>query len=274
MTWKSILTATLTIGLLIALGIALPARTADLAAAQTQASSPDVAHSSAAPAFRFERGAALPLALAFTDERGRQRNLSEFFGAKPVLMVFGYYHCPRLCSTVMDGVLQGVQGIDLPYAIVGVGIDPAETPEDAARKHAAYLAADTGANRLHLLTGSQDNIAKLARAAGFEYRYGRASGQYDHPAGFLIATPDGHISRYFTGLRFERRDIRLALIEAAGNRIGPLSERIALLCSHYDPVQGRYTWAALGLVRIAGLASMVLLAGGIWLLHRRKGASA
>lgn len=226
-----------------------------------------------APGFRQQRGQALPLDLAFLDEIGRSRSLRDFFGKQPVLLVFGYYHCPRLCSTIMDGVLQSVQDIDLPLAIVGVGIDPAETPQDAARKHGAYLAAYPDMKHtLHLLTGSRAPIARLARAAGFDYRHDSASGQYDHPAGFLIATPDGHISRYFTGLRFERRDVRLALIEASGNRIGPLSERILLLCSHYDPVQGRYSWAVMGLLRVAGLASVLLLAGGLWMLRRRKGA--
>ncbi len=249
-----------------------PLAPASAAGAATAHVTPDGADTGPAAAFRQQRGQALPLDLMFTDESGRSRILREFFGKMPVVMVFGYYHCPRLCSTVMDGVLQSVQGVDLPHAIVGVGIDPGETPEDAARKHAAYLGAGAGTDTLHLLTGSQGNIARLARAAGFDYRYDDASGQYDHPAGFLIATPDGHISRYFTGLRFERRDVRLALIEASGNRIGPVSERILLLCSHYDPVQGRYSWAVITLLRFAGLASVLLLAGGVWMLRRRKGA--
>src|SRR5690606_30273511 len=72
-----------------------------------------------APRFQQRLGQDLPLQAAFVDARGKQRTLSEYFGHTPVVLVFGYYHCPRLCSTVMDGVLQSVRNAGIPHTTVG-----------------------------------------------------------------------------------------------------------------------------------------------------------
>lgn len=222
--------------------------------------------------FRQNLGADLPLQTMFRDAAGNSARLGDYFGKYPVVMVFGYYHCPRLCDTVMDGVLQGVQNAGLPHVIVGIGIDPRESADDASRKLAAYQGAGDHARDLHLLTGGRDQIARLAHAAGFEYEYDEESGQYSHPAGFLVATPEGKISRYFTGLRFDRRDVRLALIEASDERVGSLAEQVLLLCSHYDPLTARYSVTVMAIVRIAAFFGMAALALGIW-AARRHGAN-
>lgn len=227
------------------------------------------ARAAAMPQFSQNLGKELPLHATFVDAHGQRRTLGDYFGNTPVVLVFGYYHCPRLCSTLMDGVLQSVQSAGLPYSIVGIGIDPRETPQDAARKLAAYQPGEDNATALHLLTGGQDQISSLARAAGFQYEYDPESDQYSHPAGFLIATPEGSISRYFSGLRFDRRDIRLGLIEASHERIGSVIEQVLLLCSHYDPLAGRYTLTVMTWVRIFGVLTIALLVGTIWLFRKR-----
>jgi protein SCO1/2 len=199
--------------------------------------------------------------------------LGDYFDDAPVVMVFGYYHCPRLCSTLMDGVLQVLGDAGLPHVIVAIGIDPRETSRDAARKLAVYRSTEgDDASRLHLLTGQPEEIAALARAAGFRYEYNQDSDQYSHPAGFLVATPNGRISRYFFGLRFDRRDIRLALIEASSQRIGTLAEQVQLLCSHYDPLTGRYTVTVMTWIRVFATSSIILLILGVWLAvwHARR----
>lgn len=221
--------------------------------------------------FRQNLGARLPLGALFQDERGETRELGSFFDNGPVLLVLGYYHCPRLCSTVMAGVLQSVQDLSLPYSVVAVSIDPRETPDIAARQHAFYVSTDAqNGNALHLLTGQNAAIADLTRLAGFAWRYDAASDQYTHPAGFMIVSPEGRISRYFPGVRFDRRDVRLALIEASEDRTGTLAERITLLCSHYDPVQGRYSLAVMQLVRVFSALLLLIMLGWLWRLARRK----
>jgi len=172
----------------------------------------------------------------------------------------------------MDGVLESLAGVRLPahaYRVLGVSIDPSEDARLAARKKASYqsLLAHAG-GELHLLTGAKPQIDALASSAGFEYAYDRETQQYAHPAGFLVATPDGRISHYFMGVRFDPRDVRLALIDASSGRIGSPVDRLLLLCSHYDPATGRYSTTAFTLVRVVCL--MVLAALSIWIWRARK----
>lgn len=226
--------------------------------------------------FQFSQnlGAQLPLHTRLVDESGRQQALGHYFGRDPVIVVFGYYRCRHLCSTLMDSLLQSVQDIGVPFGIVGISIDPRETPQDAARKLAEYKTAGAGAVVPHLLTGGQEQTSRLAHIAGFPYAYDRQSGQYTHPAGFLIATPEGRISRYVSGLSFDRRDLRLALVEASNRVVGSWTEQVLLLCSHYDPAAGRYTLAVMALLRVFGMATLALLVATIWYVRKRSRARA
>jgi protein SCO1/2 len=212
-------------------------------------------------------GAQLPLQATFTDESGHSTHLAAYFGAQPAVLVLGYYRCPNLCSTLMDGVLESLADAHLPpraYRILGVSIDPSETAGIAARKKASYMPLLARTGDLHLLTGDARQIAALAESAGFRYRYDAEMRQFAHPAGFLIATPDGKISHYFMGVRFDARDVRLALVDASSGRIGTPVDRLLLLCSHVDPATGRYTLVALNAVRAVCLAVLLLLAGWMW----------
>jgi protein SCO1/2 len=223
--------------------------------------------------FHQRLNALLPLQDRFVDDNGRSVRLSEFFGKQPVVLVLGYYHCPNLCSTLMESVLETFAAMDLPvqsYRLLAVSIDPSENAEIAARKKREYMAAlGTGAN-LHLLTGRKPDIQDLARAAGFDYAYDAASGQYAHPSGFLIATPDGHISRYFLGVSFRPAEVRSALQTAGEGRTGSLADQLLLLCAHYDTHIGLHSVAAMTAVRVVGLTVLALLIIGIGRYHYRS----
>jgi len=225
-------------------------------------------------AFRQHLGRAMPLVTGLHDEQGREVALGDYLGQRPVIFVLGYYHCPVLCSTLMDSILQTLNGVDVPYEVVAVSIDPTETPADARPKYSYYttlMPAGQGSH-LHLLTAPVSAIAALTDAAGFPYRRDPHTGQYLHPAGFLVLTPDGHISRYLLGIGQSARDIRLALVEASGGKVGGLADQLVLLCSHYDPQTGRYSVAAMAMARVAGCGTLAVLLGGIWLLRRRRKA--
>lgn len=218
--------------------------------------------------------AQLPLSAAFTDDNGAATRLGTFFDKRPVVMVLGYYHCPNLCSTLMDGVLESLADVHLPpqaYRVVGVSIDPSETADLAARKKLTYapLVARAG-GELHLLTAAQPQIKALAQSAGLQYSYDAATQQYAHPAGFLVATPEGRISHYFMGVRFDPRDVRLALVDASSGRIGSPVDRLVLLCSHYDPATGRYSTAVMALVRTVCIAVLAVLVIWIWRARRSR----
>ncbi|WP_019143310.1 SCO family protein [Noviherbaspirillum massiliense] len=218
--------------------------------------------------FLQQLDAALPLQSRFVDDDGRPVLLGDLFGARPVVLVLGYYHCPNLCSTVFEGVLQSLALAGLPpqaYRLVGVSIDPHETAEVAARKKAAYASlfgsqiADT-----HLLTGSAQEVARLTAAVGFRHAYDAGQQQYAHPAGFVIVTPQGRVARYFLGVRFDPGEVRRALDQASSGRIGSPVQRLLLLCAHYDPATGRYSFAAMTAVRIVCIAVLLLMAGWVW----------
>jgi protein SCO1/2 len=218
-------------------------------------------------------GARLPLNDSFVDDAGRKLRLAQYFAGAPVLLVLGNYQCPGLCSTVMDGILQSVAALDLPatqYRVLAVSIDPSEGAPLAARKKASYhQLPGGGAVQLDLLTGGAAAIARLAEATGYEYAYDSARRQYLQPAGFLVAAGDGTIARYFPDMRFDGRDLRLALVQASRGVAGDLSDRFVLMWSRFDPATGRYTGLEQHLARSGGAVAVALLATSLWLLRRR-----
>lgn len=226
-------------------------------------------------AFAPRAGTALPLEARFVDETGRAIQLGELFGDKPVVLVPGYYTCPNLCSTLFEGVLQALalSGLDAgAYRLAGVSIDPADTPARAAAKKRAYagILPASGAS-LHLLTGRADAIGALAGALGYRYSSGEG-GQLAHAAGFVVATPDGHVARYFPGVRFEPAELRDAVSGAQRGATGGIASQLLLLCAHFDPASGRYSSAALSAVRAAGLLVLAALLGWMWRRRASGGA--
>jgi protein SCO1 len=221
-------------------------------------------------------GDPVPLHLAFRDEAGRAVKLGDYFGRRPVVLVFAYYRCPMLCDMVLQGVTGSLKSLSFDageqYEVVVVSIDPKETTKLAAETKAETLSryGRSGTEGgWHFLTGEQDPILELTQAAGFRYSYDKERDQYAHAAGMMVLTPDGKISRYLFGIDFAPRDVRLALIESAEGRIGNLTDQILLYCFHYDPVYGRYSAMTMNILRLAAAASVLGLGLLIVLLKRR-----
>jgi protein SCO1 len=219
-----------------------------------------------------------PLDASFSDESGATVKLGDYFGRKPVILVLAYYRCPMLCTLVLNGVVQGMRGMTFTpgadYEVVVVSFDPRETHELAAAKKTNY-AAEYGrpgaAEGLHFLTGKLPDIQALTRAVGFRYVYDAAQDQYIHTSGIMILTPQGKVSRYFFGIHFLPRDLRLGLVEASANKIGSPTDQVLLYCFHYDPATGKYSASILNFVRVGGAVTMLALAGMIVFLLRRGG---
>ncbi len=219
----------------------------------------------------------LPLDLVFQDEDGRPVALRQFFTGKPVVLTLVYYECPMLCNLVLNGVLRAIRAVSFDagrdYEIVTVSIDPREKPSLATLKKRRYASgygrpgAGTG---WHFLTGQEPAIRELARAAGFRYTYDAARGQFAHAAGFMVATPEGRLARYFYGVEYSARDLRLALVEASAGRIGSPVDQILLYCFHYDPETGKYGPVILNIVRAAGLATLLTLGAFLLVMFRRE----
>ena len=213
----------------------------------------------------------VPLSLTFHDEYGRDVPLSSFFHGKPVLLALVYYRCPMLCTQILNGVVGTLKAVSFTpgqdFEVVSVSFDPKDTPELAASKKQMYLKrfARTGvANGFHFLTGDAANIKILTDAVGFHYTYDAATDQFAHASGIMILTPEGRLSRYFYGVEYAPRDVRLGLVEASQNKIGTAVDEILLFCYHYDAATGKYGAVAMDLVRAAG--AVFFLIGASWML--------
>jgi protein SCO1/2 len=220
--------------------------------------------------------AQVPLDLTFRDEQGQAAQLSRYVADDPVLLTLGYYECPMLCSLVRRGLFDSLQTLQFnageQFDLVSVSIDPREDAHTATIHKAQYMQAYNrpgAAEGIHFLTGEEPAIRALADAVGFRYAYDEQTGQYAHPSGIVVLTPQGRISRYFYGIEYDAQDLRLAIIEAADNQIGTPTDQVLLLCYQYDPATGQYTIAIWRLIRMAGGATVLLLVAVIVLLARR-----
>jgi len=221
----------------------------------------------------------LPLDLTFRDESGREVKLGDYFGRKPVVLAFVYYDCPMLCTQVLNGMVTSFRvlpfEIGKEFEVVAISFDPRETPPLAQKKKKIYvdylperMRADA-ANGWHFLTGDQANIEKITDAAGFHYRYDEKTKQFAHASGIMLTTPAGKLSRYYYGIEYPARDLRLGLIESSANKIGSPVDQLLLYCFHYDPSTGKYGAAVMNLMRGAGVATVIFIVAMLLLLRRR-----
>lgn len=219
----------------------------------------------------------IPLGLTFKDETGSSVELRQYFGQKPVVLSLVYYSCPMLCTQVLNGLMRSLRDIPMDigkqFNVVTVSIDPTERPVLAAAKQALYTGfygRPGAAEGWHFLTGDAQNIKQLASAVGFRYAYDAESKQFAHASGIILLTPEGRISRYFYGITYHERDLRLGLVDASAGKIGTLTDQVLLFCYHYDPVTGRYGLLISRIVKLAGVLTMLGIAILILLLSRHQ----
>jgi protein SCO1/2 len=224
-------------------------------------------------------GRSLPLDAKFRDEEGREVRLGDYFGPgkKPAVMAMAYFECPMLCTLVLNGMVKALRPLSFTagneYDVIAISIDPKDTPELAKKKKEAYLesyARRGDGSGFHFLTGTEDSIRVVADAIGFQYRYIPETGEFAHAASIYVVTPLGQLSRYFFGVEFSSRDLRLAFVEAAEGKIGGVVEQLMLFCYRYDPHAGRYSAQAMAAVRLGGILTVMSLAGFIGLSRWRE----
>jgi protein SCO1 len=218
----------------------------------------------------------IPLNLAFRDEHGRPVELAQFFGSKPVILTLVYYNCPMLCTQVLNGLDRSLEVLPLEigkdFDVVTVSIDPTDRPVVAEAKQAMYagMYRRPGAQYgWHFLTGDEPQIKQLADAVGFRYAYDPDSKQYAHASAIMLLTPSGKISRYFYGVSYPERDLRLGLVEASEGKIGSPVDAVLLFCYHYDPHTGKYGLLISRVLQLGGI--LTVLVGGIFLIFLFRG---
>ncbi len=219
----------------------------------------------------------VPPDIEFHDEDGRTVRLAQYFGKDPLILSLVYHECPMLCSELLEGLLRAVRVLSLDigkdFQILTVSFNPREGPSLAKSVKDTYVRrykrTNAGAG-WHFLTGDQASIERLTRAVGFRYSYDPEKNLYAHAGGIMVLTPEGRISRYFYGIDFAPRDLRLGLIEASQNRIGSIVDQVLLFCYHYDPVTGKYGFVILTSLRILGVLFVLGLVGYVVMMVRRE----
>jgi protein SCO1/2 len=266
--------------LALAISIALPAL------AQYSADKPLGASAQSAPSYLKNAGldqrlgTQIPLNLHFKDSTGADAPLGRYFARKPVALALVYYKCAMLCPQVLHGLATSLAQTGYApardYDVIVASIDPSDTPADAEaarQKFAAQIGGDVPRDSVHFLTGAQPEITALAESMGFHYvRVPGPDGkmtQFAHSSVIMVATPEGKLSKYLTGVEYQPRDLRLALLEASDHRIGSPSDLILLYCCNYSPGEGRYTVSVLRVLGLAGMGSVFGLVALLYMLNRK-----
>ena len=206
----------------------------------------------------------IPADLSFRDETGKPVRLGDYFGKKPMILNLVYYNCPMLCGEVLSGLEGALRvlkfDVGKEFDVLTVSFDPRETPDMATRKKAEFLkryGRAGAAEGWHFLTGPQESIDALTKAAGFQYQYDPKTGQFAHATAIMILTPEGKIAQYYYGVDYAPKDLRLGLIQASENKIGTLADQVLLYCYHYDPTTGKYGAIISRVLKLAGIATLL-----------------
>jgi len=208
----------------------------------------------------------IPPDLSFRDESGKSVRLGDYFGKKPMILNLVYYQCPMLCGEVLSGLESALRvlkfDVGKEFDVLTVSFDPRETPDMATKKKAEFLkryGRPGAADGWHFLTGPQESIDALTKAAGFQYQYDPKTGQFAHATAIMVLTPEGKVAQYYYGVEYAPKDLRLGLIQASQNKIGTLADQVLLYCYHYDPTTGKYGAVISRVLQLSGLATILVL---------------
>jgi protein SCO1/2 len=231
--------------------------------------------------FEPQLNAQLPLDVNFRDESGRDVRLRDYFRSKPVLLALVYYSCPMLCNQVEQGVVGSLKMLSFnagrDYEVIFVSFDTRETPEMAAKKKLAALShygRPETAPGWHFLTGKEEAVHAVTSAANFRYSFDEKHNLFAHASGIMLLTPDGRISRYFYGVEYPSRDMRLGLVDASAGKIGTPIDHLLLFCFQYNPETARYSATVLKIVRLGGILTIFTIVAGILIFRRRDARAA
>ena len=212
-------------------------------------------------------GEMLPLDAQFKDENGQIVRLGDYFGkGRPAIIALVYYECPMLCNQVLNGLTGSLKGVSFnagkEFDVIAVSFDPKEfdKPELPKNKKASYMGRygrPGTENGWHFLTGKQESIDAITKAAGFGYEWDEKSSQFAHGSAIMIATPDGKLSRYFYGIDYSPKDVKFGIMESAESKVGSVADELMLYCFHYDPSTGKYGFQILSALRMTAIATVL-----------------
>ncbi|MEO1022428.1 MAG: SCO family protein, partial [Bacteroidota bacterium] len=216
-------------------------------------------------------GDTVPLKTRFATSSGDSVYLYEILEeGKPVLLNPLYYDCPMLCGLVIEGVFQSIDELTWKpgkeYTVISYSIDPTENDSVASvykEQFLSDLSTPINPDGWYFLTGNKININKLSEAIGFGFTEIQGTGEYAHPAAIVMLSPKGVITRYLYGVQFDEFVVRSALYESADGKIGNTMTKVLMYCYQYDPESNSYVPIAINIMKLGGLATLIIL--GIFL---------
>ncbi len=231
----------------------------------------------------------LPSDATFRDQSGQTLSFGSLFGELPVVLTLNYVDCPMLCTVQLGELTSALALMDLSigtdYRVVTISIDPKDTPEKAAGMRTRYLTqygvqsedatqarpAVAGEADWTVLVGDKFNIDRITETAGFPYRWIPEEQEYAHQAATILCSPDGKIMRYLPGIGPEMaRELELSIVEAGDGRVGSLWDRAFLNCLVFDPSTGRYSLAAIRLLKVAAVLTVLAVVTGFFFMQRGR----
>lgn len=225
-------------------------------------------------------GAAIPLDAVFVSAAGERVTLRQVAGGKPLLITPVQHECPNICGVTLAGITSAIDGQakfrpGRDFSVVAFGIDPREGPAQA-RDDLLRLARQRPNARWQpiAVTGSEPSVRAVTDALGYRYAWSGQLRQYAHVSGTAVLTPDGRLSSWLYGLSPTPAQLDAALAQATAGRSGGVMQRLLLLCFHYDPQTGRYSLAITEALRLAGIATVLLIGLALALLSRKRGRAA
>jgi len=223
-------------------------------------------------------GAPAPRGAAFTTSEGLPLRLDDLAGA-PVVLSFNYTSCPRLCGLQLAGLGRALREMGWDgagFSVVTVSIDPAEElPQLVRHKQVAVREAGAGAGverSWRFVRGAAADVAALAEAVGFRYRYDARTGEFAHQATLVVLGADGRVSGYLHGIAYRPEALRTALGRARESRVASAEEQrglggFLLTCMGFDPADPAPR--AMVVMRAGGGAALVFLVAFLgWLVVR------
>jgi protein SCO1/2 len=226
---------------------------------------------------KTELGSKVDLDLEFFDTSGKKLRLADFAAEqKPIIILPGYYTCPRLCGLLFDGAAKLVNELKLnpayDFKIISASFNFAEKLESAIGYENKYNKSIASADKAwSFIFPAEEKSLKLFSQLGFSYL--KDGNDFAHSSALFILTPSGEISQYFTGVDFDPFSVKLALVEASQGEIGNLIDHALLYCFRFDPTKGKYTWVVGSALKIGGALTILLMGlflGTLWLKEKKR----
>ena len=223
-------------------------------------------------------GETIPLDAMLVNEQGDTVIIGDLID-KPTILNFVYFRCPGICSPLMDGLADVIDGTDLilgeDYQALTISFDAREGTLLATRKKNNYLnlmeKKEEAEKGWQFFTSDSASISRLTEATGFRFK--PTGNDFIHAATLIIVDANGRISRYMNGIYFLPFELKMSILDAAEGKTGPTFNRVLQYCYSFDPEGQKYV---LNITKVSAtliiFVALVMLLALIFFKRKRKTA--